>query len=460
MQHLTRGLAVSALVAVAGLLAAPAQAAAPASVTELVTEPPGGGAPTGPGTQPSITPDGRYVAFESAASNLTATPDTLAFTDVFVRDTRTGVTRKISTGRNGVEADADSGAVRITPDGRYAVFVSGATDLVAGDDPDTIPEIFFKNLRTGRTQRIFSHHRLPREHGRETEPSISADGSTVAFASTRADLVKRDTNKVNDIFVWKRATGRITRVDVSSAGKQAGTGRYDRYAASLHPEISADGTTVVFQSGAKNLVKGDTNSISDIFSHSLTTGRTIRVSVGPKGRQATGGRPALHVGAQEPTISANGKFIAYSGLALKGILKQNTGPTTEAYVYNRSTGSTQLVAHTSAGRPVDGQVSEPTISPDGRFVAFRADSNQLVKGDAGIDDDVFVRDLRTQRIVRVSVALKGTVEYGASGALGLGLSAGGRRVVFTSDDQNLTAEPVLGRNDLYLRTLAPGFWGK
>ncbi|WP_285616528.1 hypothetical protein [Kineosporia sp. NBRC 101677] len=458
-------------VTLGGLLAAPAQAAAAKGKTELITKGAGGLAPTGPGAEPSITPNGRYVAFQSTATNLLPKTDSLAHSDIFVRDTKTGKTRKVSTGLKGAEANGGSSSPDITPDGRYVVFMSAASNLVKNDpDPSTLAyEVFHKDLKTGKTTRVTTVKRGPNEHGSEYHPAVSADGQVVVFYSNRADLIKGDTNAVNDVFVWKRATKKITRISVTSTGKQAGAAGapYDYYAGSRDAQISADGKTVVFRSGASNLVKGDTNDVSDVFTHSLTTHRTTRISVGPNGSQATGGIPSVHEGAGEPTVSDDGKLVVYSAISLKGLVAEDTGNIRQAYLYNRVTRKTQLAVRTADGG-VPGTSGAPgahvngaTISPDGRFVVFETSGPDLVKGaDAGNDTDVFVRDLKAGRNERISVGLKGGEPDKDSGGLNSVVSSGGTKVVFSSDATNLVPDPVFGRDDLYLRQLPKKFWGK
>jgi Tol biopolymer transport system component len=451
--------AVGSAVAVSVLLAGPAQAAANGT-TELLDKPPSGAAPDGPSSSPSITPDGRYVAFASRASNLTSTPNSDGSSDVFVRDTRTGVTKQISVGLDGAEANGDSFQPDITPDGRYVVFTSGASNLVTDDqDPDVwVQEVFLKDLKTGRITRIFTGTHGEPNYGADYGPTISDDGGTIAFDSSQTDLVPGDTNQVRDVFVWKRSTGKITRVSVSSSGAQGGSATTpNRNADSRDAEISGDGRTVVFRSGADNLVTGDTNGISDIFLHSLTTHRTTRISVGPNGEQATPTGTSSE-GADFPSISADGRIVAYIGYQLKGIVAEDTGNSYQIYVYNRATGRTQLGVRSADGDLVNDAVAAPTLSPDGRFLGFETSAQGVVKEDTDRVTDAFVRDLRKGRTARVSVTVTGEPANGWTGSGNLALSSGGQKVAFTSDATNLVSDPVSGNNDLYLRTFVKGFW--
>lgn len=451
--------AVSAVSAVAltGLAATPANAAVSPGTLELISRSADAAAPTGESRAPSLTPNGRYVVFQSTARNLTSPGDQRDDWDVFVRDTRTGVTKKVSTSMTGRESDGNSLSPAITPNGRYVVFLSSSSDLVTGDEPRVSYEVFVKDLKTGKVTRIHDTERGPTEYGSETEPSISDDGKVVAFTSSRADLVPNDTNLQSDVFVWRAATKKITRVSVSSSGGQGGvSGSYAAYTGSHQPQISGDGKTVVFRSGADNLVKGDTNGISDIFVHTLKTKKTKRISVGPKSQQATGGIPSSRDGSGAPTISADGKIIAYSGFALRGIVKGDTSTTRQVYVHNRTTGKTRLVAPALA----DTSTGEPAISANGRFLGFVSDRADLVAGDAGRDSDVFVKDLKTGKFGRVSVGLDAQEPNGATGVWGIAVGNGGR-TAFSTRATNLVSDKVSGGvYQVFLKGFAKDFWKK
>ncbi len=451
--------AVGTAVAASVLLAGSAQAAS-TGTTELLSKSPTGEAADAQSSSPSITPDGRYVAFASRAKNLTSTPNSDFATDVFVRDTRTGVTKQISVGVNGAESNGDSFSPDITPDGRYVTFTSGANDLVTDDqDPDTwVQEVFLADLRTGRITRIFSGTHGEPNYGDDYRPTISDDGSTIAFDSSQPDLVPGDTNQVRDVFVWKRSSGKITRVSVSSSGAQAGSSTTVNWNEdSYDAQISGDGKTVVFRSGADNLVAGDTNGISDIFLHSLTNHRTIRISVGPQGQQATPTGTSSE-GADFPSISADGKTVAYNGYQLKGIVAEDTGDNYQIYVYDRTTGRTRLGVKSAAGELVNDTLSAPTLSPDGRFLGFETSAQGVVKEDTDGVTDAFVRDLKEGHNARVSVALNGEAANGSTYRGDLALSSGARKVAFPSDATNLVSDQTRDSDNLYLRAFARGFW--
>jgi Tol biopolymer transport system component len=205
---------------------------------------------------PSISSDGRYVAFSSIATNLVA-GDTNGSEDIFVHDRQTGQTVRVSVDSTGVEGNADSYDPSISSDGRYVVFDSLATNLVAGDTNDSY-DVFMHDRQTGQTLRVSVDSTGVEGNGESRWPSISSDGRYVGFSSSATNLVTGDTNGSYDVFVYDRQTGQTIRVSVDSTGVQ-GNGE------SFWPSISSDGRYVVFDSLAMNLVAGDTNGSRDIF---------------------------------------------------------------------------------------------------------------------------------------------------------------------------------------------------
>jgi Tol biopolymer transport system component len=241
----------------------------------------------GPSGDPAISANGRYVAFYSAATNLVA-GDTNGFLDVFVRDLRTHRTIRVSVTSRGRQAACNAGGCESTEpalsaNGRYVAFESSATNLVSGDT-NRLADVFVHDLRTGRTQRVSVSSSGRQGGGDRTNngsnaPVISADGRYVVFHSYASNLVAGDTNRVPDIFVRDRKARKTKRVSVSSAGRQADQESLGAAA------ISADGRYVAFTSLATNLVAGDANDITDVFVRDLRTGTTTLASRGAAGNQ-------------------------------------------------------------------------------------------------------------------------------------------------------------------------------
>ena len=225
---------------------------------------------------PSISAEGRYVAFASLATDLVP-GDSNELCDVFVHDQQTGDTFLVSVASNGTQGNGDSNRPSISADGRYVAFESWASNLVPGDTNHNY-DVFVHDRQTGQTERVSVASDGTQGNGFCTSPSISADGRHVAFTSEASNLVAADTNDAGDVFVHDRQTGQTERVSVASDGTQ-GNG----FCAS--PSISADGRYTAFRPEASNLVRGDANDIEDIFVHDRQTGQTVRISVASQGSQ-------------------------------------------------------------------------------------------------------------------------------------------------------------------------------
>jgi Tol biopolymer transport system component len=264
---------------------------------------------------PSISPDGRYVAFISYSSNL-APSGTSAFPKIFVRDRRNGTTELVSTDSNGIEGNNDSIEPSISADGRYVAFQSLADNLVPGDTIGSF-DIFVHDRQTGTTERVsvgLNQTQADNHSGVDGGGiSISSDGRFVVFDSRATNLVRGDTNGATDVFVYDRWIGVTERVSVDSTGGQ-GNGL------SEGSSLSADGRYVTFNSFANNLVLGDSNNDSDVFVHDRRTGTTERMSVDSSGAQ---GDLASNLG--DPTISADGRYVGLGSSATNLVVGDMNG---------------------------------------------------------------------------------------------------------------------------------------
>ena len=220
-------------------------------------------------------------------------------------------------------------------------------------------------------------------NGPSSSPSISGDGRLVAFASRAANLVSGDTNVIGDVFVHDRQTNATTRVSVDSSGNQA-TG-VDINQESYDPWITPDGRFVAFTSFASGLVADDTNTQHDIFVRDRQAGTTVRVNLTNTGAQVTFGS------SYQPSISSDGRFVAFQSYAAT-LIDSDTNSRPDIFVRDRQNGRTERVSVTFGGGHLVADSAQPSISANGRFVAFHTASTGAVPADTNGWSDVFVRD--------------------------------------------------------------------
>jgi Tol biopolymer transport system component len=328
---------------------------------------------------------GEYVAFESDATNL-VTGDTNGMRDIFVRDRQTGMTYRVSRDSAGVEGNGNSYNASLSWDGMYVTFESDATNLVTGDT-NGMRDIFVRDRQTGTSYRVSRDSAGAEANGNSNTPSISADGRYVTFESDATNLVTGDTNGRRDIFVRDRNTGTTYLVSRDSAGAEANGN-------SNTPSISTDGRYVTFESDATNLVTGDTNGMRDIFVRDRQTGMSYRVSRDSAGAEANGN-------SNTPSISADGRYVTFESDATN-LVTGDTNGMRDIFVRDRQTGTSYRVSRDSAGAEGNGDSYYPSISTDGRYVAFESDATNLVTGDTNGMRDIFVRDRQTGTSYRVS----------------------------------------------------------
>jgi cysteine-rich repeat protein len=331
----------------------------------------------------ALSADSRFIAFQSSATNLVI-GDTNGWADIFVRDRETGQTTRVSVDPNGDQTNDGSANPSISDDGRFVVFVSDATNLVPGDD-NAQSDVFVHDRLNTQTTLVSADPNGAPGGLQSNWASISANGRFIAFRSLAEDLVQGDTNDSPDVFVHDRVTGETTRVSVDSNGLQA-------EGSSELTSISADGRFVAFQNDAANLVPGDVNGQDDIFVHDRVRRDTTRVSVDSIG---TGGDSASY----RPSISHNGRFIAFHSMA-QNLVPGDTNPIDDVFLHDRVTGQTTILSVSTTGLQGAGQSWHSSISGDGHTVAYGSNAANLVPDDTNICDgfttpgrcrDVFVR---------------------------------------------------------------------
>ncbi|MEV4441308.1 hypothetical protein AB0K09_20250 [Streptomyces sp. NPDC049577] len=421
--------------------AAAAQHARPAPV-ERVSVGAGGLQPDGESYGESIDAAGRLAVFTTAAPDMVPGGVSTG-RQVFVRDLATGTTRLISAAPGGTPGNDSCWNAVISGNGRYVVFESQATDLAPGRNPgERSSDVFVHDLATGRTEVLIEN--TAGQPAYTGSPAVSHDGRFVAFASTRSDLVPGDTNGVEDVFVRDRLRGTTTRVSVTADGRQADgfsvrpvisadgscvgflgfagmtpdslsgaaelrkpqarvfyvhdlrTGRTRLAAATSRggtvgisgsATLSPDGRYAVFTALSDEVVPGDTNGKADVFVRDLRTGSVRRASVASDGSQANDGS------YQGLAMSADDRRVFFTSAA-SNLVPGDTNGAYDVFVRDLVAGTTERVSTTADGGQATGYSFLAGVSASGRTVLFGCDADNLVPGDTNKVQDVFVRRLR------------------------------------------------------------------
>ncbi len=406
--------------------------------TSLVSVDSSGGQSNWFSQAPAMSADGRYVAFQTLASDLVS-GDTNGVLDVIVHDRQSGVAQRVSVSSGGAQGNAQSILPSISGNGRFVAFISSASNLVAGD-ANGFDDIFVHDRQNGTTERVSVDSNGAQGNSFSFNPSISADGRFVAFDSNASNLVAGDTNNATDVFVHDRQSGITQRVSLDSGGAQGDS-------VSARPSISADGRYVAFDSTATNLFGGDTNGREDVFVHDRQSGSTQCASVSSSGVQGDSY-------SMTPSISADGRYVAFHSVANNLVSGDTNVVGWDAFVHDRQTGVTERVNVTSNGAQANGSSLNTSISADGRFVAFESNSSNLVSVRTYQGTDIFIHDRQTGTTEVVSVNSGGGAANGAS--LASSISADGRYIAFESDASNLVGADTNFVRDIFVRDQSSG----
>ena len=368
--------------------------------------------------EPVLSFNGRYVAFYTDSSNLVS-DDTNGTTDVFIRDMDLGITSRVSVSTAGSGGNTYSSDAAISFDGRYVVFYSGATNLVPGDNNNSA-DIFLRDTVDEITSLVTVSTAGTLANNNSGDPAISGDGRHVAFYSPATNLVQDDINGHDDIFVHNTVSGITSLVSVSTAGTQGNNDSYD-------PAMSSDGRYVAFTSDSTNLVPNDTNApLRDIFVRDTVNEITSLVSVSTAGTQTNDY-------SINPTINSDGRYVAFQSAAWNLVPNDNNN-STDIFIHDTATSTTSRVSVNSAGEEANSDSEFPTISSDGRYVAFYSYATNLVPDDNNNSKDVFVHDTVTGTTSRASLSTTGEeIKEGEYPSI----SPDGRYVAFKSNAVDL-----------------------
>jgi len=409
-----------------------------ANIVRASTDSSGSQVSGGSSVDPVLSGNGRYVVFQSGATNLVEY-DTNGETDIFVKDLQTGEIRRVSTDSDGMQATG-GGSVHasISTDGRYVAFASGATNLVEGDTNGSV-DIFVKDLLTGVVTRASTTSQGaqsdPGASG-ASNPVISGDGRYVAFTSSAGDLIDDDTNLSADIFRKDLKTGKIVRVSVSATDREL------RGSDTNHASISADGRYIVFESRARFLVDGAESPIIQVYHKDVKSGAISRLSVNDAGDKGDAHSTAA-------SVSADGRFVVFRSEA-ENLVTGDSNGVADIFIRDTKEGTTGLVSTDSNGLQTDAQSSSSAVSADGNLVTFSSVASNLVTGDGNGLYDVFVKNLSTGEIERISTSADGTESTGGQ-SLGPAFSADGRFIAFTSAATNLVIGDTNFTTDIFVK---------
>lgn len=338
--------------------------------------------------RPSISADGRFIAFESLATNLTADPDTTNTWDVFVRDMQSGTTTLVSRNNAGT-ATGNNQSVQpvISAQGNVVVFLSDATDLTAAVDTNNEVDLFARNLTTNTTSLVtINRAGETSANGRgivdATTQPLSADGRFVMFSSIASDLATdatiADTNASRDVFVRDIQSNTTRLVSIDATNTTSGNGN------STLGSITSDGRYVVFNSSASNLTANDSNNFVDAFVRDVQTNSTILISLNATNTNS-GNNSSFVQPSSGSAVGNNGRYVVFMSFATDLTDDSEDNASSDVFVRDLQSGTTKLIK---------GDSSFASISADGRFIMFENRGSYFARdGNSYIYEDIYVHDL-------------------------------------------------------------------
>lgn len=400
---------------------------------------------SGPSDAPAVSGDGRWVAFVSKANDLLggdATLDTNGVEDIYLLDTQTGTMALVSRDpETGMVGNGPSDEVALSNDGRYVAFVTEATNLLASDTNGSASDVLLFD-RVADTLTLVSRRGTAGAQGNSSswDVSITRDGTKVAFTSAATNLVGGDTNASADAFVRDLVAATTMRVSTGSTGKQANGSTFST-------GISGNGAFVGFDSSGSTLVARDDNGSRDVFLKNLSTGKTIRVSVSNREKEANGG-------SYFSGLSSTGRFVAFVSDATN-LAGSDTNRASDVFVRDRADGTTVRVSKRGSTEP-NATSGGAAISPDGAFVSFTTAATNLGGGVAdanGSASDLFEYELETGILRLIAVDVDGGWADGASFGVAYGSAS---MLAFASTASDLVVDDTNGTTDVFTRSWTSG----
>lgn len=451
----------------------------------------------GPSYLPQISADGGRIAFHSTATNLVA-DDTNGLPDLLLHDIAAGATRRVSLTASGAQLSSHASlatADALSADGRYVVF--NTSEAIVADDTNGVDDGYRYDSQDGSVQRVTLGVDGAQLDSRSEVSTVARNGATVLMQTQSANVVAGQPFGNGRVFLRALADGTNTHVTFRTGAEEIGDAVYEALmgddghavvglaasdlfavgddndftdvirqdgragaarrltrpypgltaaAANQHSgsnmqgsASSADGRYVAFGSSASNLVVGDVNGVDDVFVRDRLLGTTERVSVGSDGVAGV-----CH--SRNPDISDDGRFVTFDSCS--PLVLPTSPPLTNIYRRDRLTQTTELVSRTPGGQAANSHSWRPSVSADGRHVAFASCASDLVAGHAGLSCDVYVRDMQAGTNERVTRAFDGGDPD--IGAQDLRIAGDGSHVALMSWATNLVAGDTNGTADVFL----------
>ena len=380
-------------------------------------------------TAPSLSADGNVLSFTSVASNLIGA-DSNTYRDVFVHQQSTGKIELVSAIPSGRAGNGPSHSSQISANGRYVIFVSEADNLVAGDN-NQCADIFVRDLRSGRTQRITpnivtDNANSWEANGPSSQPCISIGGRFIAFTSLASNWVENDHNQCSDVFIhdlWLEKTycASINANGIPAAG------------ASHSPTLAAARPKLAFVSTAIEL--GAHPAVPQIFYSDGLGKSPTHISTSAMGF-------AANAACSQPALSANGDTVAYCSLA-NNLHAVDQNASSDIYLYHHSSRATQLASKHESGAAFNQPSCQPSLSADGRFLAFATITDGIHPLDLNGAQDIYRLDTATGQLKRISAP-------GSGMSFSPTISTDGQSVAFASSSADLVVADTNLSRDIFL----------
>jgi hypothetical protein len=377
-----------------------------------------------------VSADGRWIVFDTVASNLVP-GDTNNWPDVYLHDTFTGETSRVSIGFGGTQPDQACNFPRISPDGRFISCVSGATNLLAVPAP-SFAKAYVVERESGAIERIDVDDAGAGGNGPCLGPfAMDVRGRWVAFASTATNLGASTSGLFrHELYLRDRVAGTTTLLSVDTSGAASGENFFG-------VDISWDGNTIVCSTEASNLGPPDPGPFQDVYAYDVHSGVWTLASLTTSG--------ALGNNTSEfPALSADGRLVAFQSRA-SNMHPQDATLTPDIFVRDLATGTLELISHAASGSTELGSSENPEISADGRFVYFRS---TVALSPVYSTGGGFRRDRLTGALEPVSLGHE--LQMGPVDKR-MATTSDGALVAFASWTQGLTPEDTTLSRDVFYR---------